>query len=1257
MEPTTTIITKTFIKKILAKWVITQSLNKGLTAVKNLLNSDFEQRLVSVIAKTLEEYDKKFPIVDRVGQYAFYKSNILFEKLSEHILFDKKLDETAIQEALESNPKILKPTEKQLSTFYDIFYKHINSDEKLRQLYIVENYKKRIFTVDQRLQSIEGKIDNMYDIVKQLRKIGLSTDAKEWLDRFHSDIKAFKPKTALPYLHFFEEKININEKYNKSVQAKIHYLKGLANSELLNIKSCHEEYIRAYELEPSNLKYKERAILVLIKKGDKEEAKGLIREVLEESKYNPIAWAAKCYLAEDLKKNLAKVPTIVIQKKHKSFLTFLSNFLADETLFYISDKYFKEEFEQFQLPKEINFENKSYWITVSSLLFFSVDREMSYSYLKPNPVIQKNPNLKKAITLTEFLLHFFEHTERESLIFILKCRLEYCKYLLTGSDDSVDNLLEIIGSLEKENRIKAFPLIVLPLLQKERFEKVVEITKGKQSEVPPIVLPMIAFAYSKVGNYEMANQTTKNYIQKITIIDEKNLSHILIYFDYFSEEKERKKAFKNLVESKKITHKGYELILKFACYKSFESKEVLTTILDKALAVLHQSDVYLKKKIAHGYLMIRAFDKAVKTYESFIDVTQYSHELESYIVSLLMSNSDNIKLLELLENWRKIGDTTEQDFLIHEINLLSETREWNQVEEVAQIGIKFFPKNHHFLHALILSFHKQKKKEETEIWINKIINEKTTLAFEIALNIAELALLEGKLELSLQLLYPIADDIHNIAARESYYYTFGLQLDTSALPIINQVNDDCYVVVKFDDKTELIRINQTSLQYNPIVKSIQGKTVGDICKISISYFKESKEVEIIQVIDKYQGLIKEIKKDLAADKIDAYKVKTGEKANETINEQSNKIFGINGKILKEVRKNLHENYLKYEIAFSDLVKNLGYNPFQVYNSLTRSNNKGLVVIPFNYFAEYNLGKTKEFVIDITSVLLFYNLSQKFGLAFKEKFWISKALIELIEKELYETLYQEEMQMAVQITKEGVIPYLLAKKENKKANIDYLKNLLNWIDKNCQTKPVREKLNFLTKFRAKGGDKTAYTDAVFDTLFLASESNFVLIADDTIYYSTLYQEKLQVSTEYFLAKKFPIQYSSQILPFLLANNYREIRIIRATLFGEFKKYLNKEENLFHKCLENISLFNNQGSGLLNLIIELVKNVYLSPDLVSEIKPILVQFIFERLLKDTPREPYFYNLVNESLKQHFNLVPIQLQRAQEDFKEAWTKFSGF
>jgi len=729
MEPTT-IITKTFIKNVLAKWAITQSLNKGITAVKNLLNSDFEQKLVSVIAKTLEEYDKKFPIADGVGQYAFYKSNILFEKLSEHILFDKKLDETVIQEALESNPKILKPTEEQLTTFYGIFYKHINADEKLEQLYLEENYKKRIFIADQRLQSIEGKIDNMNDIVKQLQRLSLSTDAKKWLDKFHSDIKAFKPKSALPYLHFFEEKINIDEKYDKSVQAKIHYLKGLANGELLNIESCHEEYILAYELEPNNLKYKERAILVLIKKGDIEEAKALTREVLKESKYNPIAWASKCYLAENLKNILAKVPAIVIQKKQKSFLTFLSNLLADETLFYISDKYFKEEFEQFQLPKEITFENKSYWITVSSLLFFSVDREMSYSYLKSNPIIQKNPNLKKAIILTEFLLQFFEHTERESLIFILKCRLEYCKYLLTGSNDSVNNLLEIINGLEEENRIKALPLIVLPLLQQERFEEVIEITKDKQNEVPPLALPMIAFAYSKIDNYEMAKEITAIYINKLPKIDKKSLSPILIYFDYFKEKNEREKAYKNLVKSQKIENKGYELILKFACYKSFETKEVLTTILDKTLNSISKNDKYLKTQIAHGYLMIREFDKAVKTYESFIDTTQYSHELEPYIVSLQMANSNNIKLLELLENWRKIGDVIEQDFLLTEINLLSETREWTQIEEDAQIGIKLFPKNHHFLYALILSFHKQRKKEKAEIWLKKIINEnKTDISF------------------------------------------------------------------------------------------------------------------------------------------------------------------------------------------------------------------------------------------------------------------------------------------------------------------------------------------------------------------------------------------------------------------------------------------------------------------------------------------------------------------------------------------------
>ena len=126
----------------------------------------YQEQLAILINDTIKEYkpSKKLYIEDG-NKFPFYDSQIFLEILSKHILFSGKHEDIGtIIECLKENPNIIIPSENDLTNFYKIFIKNIQKDKKLEQLFVVENYKEKIFDIN---QIIEGQ----KDIVKTLDEI------------------------------------------------------------------------------------------------------------------------------------------------------------------------------------------------------------------------------------------------------------------------------------------------------------------------------------------------------------------------------------------------------------------------------------------------------------------------------------------------------------------------------------------------------------------------------------------------------------------------------------------------------------------------------------------------------------------------------------------------------------------------------------------------------------------------------------------------------------------------------------------------------------------------------------------------------------------------------------------------------------------------------------------------------------------------------------------------------------------------------
>lgn len=120
----------------------------------------YKNHLIKIIRETIKEHAEFYPYTTNDNKFPFYHSQILFEELNKYLLFKTQApNSNVIIEKFSKNTNIIIPTNEELNQFYYLFSSKIKEDNKLKFLFIDENYKSKIFELSQDLKRIESKID------------------------------------------------------------------------------------------------------------------------------------------------------------------------------------------------------------------------------------------------------------------------------------------------------------------------------------------------------------------------------------------------------------------------------------------------------------------------------------------------------------------------------------------------------------------------------------------------------------------------------------------------------------------------------------------------------------------------------------------------------------------------------------------------------------------------------------------------------------------------------------------------------------------------------------------------------------------------------------------------------------------------------------------------------------------------------------------------------------------------------------------
>jgi hypothetical protein len=1018
-----------------------------------------------------------------------------------------------------------------------------------------------------------------------------------WLDKIDEDLRHFKPKTALEHL---EKLINaIGNKFDSKLNARISFLKGLCLYESGDAKNWMDCFIVAYNYDATVAEYLERALLAYFKKREHAKIPALIETLLTIDKNNPIAWAAKLFIDKN-----AIIPNIILeiqrfkQKFKGTFATFC--LMADCT------QRLQEVFETELIPKdesiEVNFYNKAYWLILSDYRLSNITFKVFKSIFPIPKDVVHHPHLKKVVKDLKSVLIAFENTEQNDKQKFYRFLLAYGEYLISSNIEKVHLMRQLFDTTANlRNNHKVLLLIASAYFQSESYNSILQLPT---QAFAPFGDYMKVNAYLKLRDLSNAEAAGKLYFDKIPTMHFLELTHFCDFqTNIINSDEKRLFYFDRYQNMGKYSTIAIEKVAKIcSCALTLDKAELLQLANEVSEVSYEDFDDQIKCRVAERLFQKKAYVEATKMMEPFIDFDEYTSNFDFYLENLYLSQTRNSRLLQLLvaRRHKKVNDVY---WLLIEIELLRQIKDLKQIEEVVDAGLKLDATHPKLMLYKIENLYLLGKRDELKKYIE--LNEKQlfTYDFKITTFLCGMLWTIGYFDLIIKLLYDAAKKQKHPTAEEIYVCNASAINRADLKDVfLSQKKATQGTILILKDKESLISTPQEALD----------KQVGETFAIGRKIYT------IAEIYDEYEGFFRILEKkfkneEILTSTLDFFDTSDGIDI-DAFHQWLQQMLGKTNEKNNRIQKRLIEEYKRGERDFSYLAA-WSREPFDIYWRLIQTE-KEFQLLPMTiiHIAKHHFETDVQFVLDHTSVPLFFELSNRLQLNFNHKFYIADSVMTYYENKLATANLHKDSPMSWSITTTEVIPHFHNPDELQEQFM-YLQRLCQWLKEHCQTRPIPEKLDLLpeiAKLSEKfGADYEKYLTYLIDTRFLASEDNTYLITDDTVFLGYIGIGKI-LTTEYYLRMYFAESYAEKILPILLSFNFIGISLTCKILAEECTKHLNGQPNMYENCLKNLHFSYNLQN--ISLAIALVKAIYNLRDMEMEERSIQVQQVFGWLIGD-------------------------------------------
>lgn len=1036
----------------------------------------------------------------------------------------------------------------------------------------------------------------------------LLTEYREQLNQINGLILAFKPKTALNLLISLENRIKESnaEKDNK-IASKILFLKALCKRELENFskEDSTRDFIKAYNLNIDDEELKNRACIEYLNIDDKIKADELADDILKLDNYNVTAWFVKSMNSSDLKSFLPSIPIVVFNNynfKHSVIYQILSknklrslNNLKDYGL------HLSFDFEKY---KVVTFNNKQAWIIALDLMISTVINTSTYKYISgENFIIENDPEIASVMELLYLFINTLDSTEISSSTKHQNFYLNYLKYLNSNEEEYFKSLTSIYDHIEKPHWVYTHCYCQV-LNHKKEFQKSLdclidyETSKGELHSEFFLFKTVALHFLSKNKEIEIL---FNDYLNSIDIVDQRHLFNLINIFDIIRQHIDDENKFaiqldtvlekKFIIDDLKVMLKATIQLRHIVGYNIEDVFLALNSIKDNIAF-----DINCKNLIAENLDRLGKPLDALNFMDTYIDKTIVSESLKLYIFllhSLLQNKEDTPKgkaneLIALLKFWRVKSNYIDEHLLRIEHELYEKIKDLDNLEQIDQLLYSNFPDNMQYLYFYLAVLERRsdfEKIKELSMSI-PIVYEDESIGIAIG---GILLRHKNNTKKGFEILYKLALDQNSTEARKNYFG--GSSLFNEHFENYDSVALDHWVRHNVDGKIEKRKI----VKSEGIQKDFLGKKIGEKFTNINPLTKKESEIEIIEIFNDALNLFRDIENEAhnPINELGFVSLQIPpdiENLSKFLVEQ----FGAIGTDEKKRTDELLDDYYNYRIGYLVVVNAVFKSKFiDAYLHLTGSKYSKFTTIPNTFTADINReNHTVKFVLDFSSLMLFYYLERELNFKFKHKFIVSHNTKAQIENELVEVINSPESTLSVNITSDGIENHIYPEGIKNK-RIDFLQSIIAWIDNNCEIDLVVEKLDVMLKLSKKEGKfENAIMNNLIDSLHLSIRENHRFISSDisTFLFETNKINNNFLNPEKYLLTYYPENCNSDFYRFLLKSNYVGIDISFKTLKDEFIAFITSKENYYSSALDNLQFSVNNNPYIILTCLNFLNYLY-------------------------------------------------------------------
>ncbi|MBE9468467.1 MAG: hypothetical protein IMY72_09155 [Bacteroidetes bacterium] len=1169
---------------------------------------------VSIAAGIVNNQLSKATNVDKEIKQAFEKAK---KDWSKHELsFIKESELKIYLNQLYENPKIFDEiSNKERYDFYIKFQKRLSettfAKDFLSDIRDDNRFKKIISSIQDIKEDTQYLKDKFKNFSKEIKESGFIITIERITEICNPFILELKPASALKIVNKLEEYINQKpQEISETIKANVWFYKATCYEAIGKSNESYEYFIKAYNAVPSDIKYLEKAcILYYLHKNEKYIK--LLKKLEKEDEFNPRLWAIKTLEAEEIISFIENhVPENVIDKTIYKRNVFNKSLNEKYEIISSITKVLNIPKIIGPLPEKITYYDLYDWILI--LNFLINDLLFSKPTIKFFDFIEKDEKIIYLFELSKLLSETIAKSELKNMDHSIHFMYYWMESELEVKPNTLGNLRKSYDNLKIKDALHTtlFANAFQKQGEKKMAKKIINDFKGEMDEQ---LMTLKTFLTLYTSDNTEIRKNISDFLEFEKSVTENNIQNYCKFIIQIIRknvtEKQDLQKYTNKLE---VSNPNYSELIKLTIKSHYPSESNLQIEEIDKLRDRLSNEPELNHLIASLYYENEYFNESIKFIESYIDENILSPSLLLLIESLkASSNSDKVKLMRLLKDWREKEYPFDIQLLGYEIQYKQMIQIWKDVIDIADYVLSKFPNEEYFYICLLNALENDKKSKRIKEEVQKI-KEFQFQKTEWALRAAGILLRQGYLKEVLDIVYNEAKDENNSDARLSYF-GFSTTEFQEFFNLYETVEEGRYVTYEINGKEKTIYLEGESLEL-PIIKKSYGKSVNETFLLEGKFNSTLEQVRIKRITNKYLALLDEIREN-AETSISNPLIQTIKFEKNDL-ESINKAFIENfGAKEEEYRKKAKENlsaYNIYRMPFFQLVSaNFKGSFVDAYLTLTLNN--GYLVKPLQHVFKNFSFKGKKIVIDFTSGLLLFNISKKFDLKYNSKFIVSKNIYHFIDKTIYETDKNKNSKMTLSVYNNRVVPHIFSD-EFHDTRINYLKEIKNWFEKNTESDIPKEKLNIVAPLYEKG-QVTLAIDLFTDNMFLALRDGYILLTDDLVYNDKLSPDK-NITTEKYLIENFP-EKKNRILEYML-----ELKYVGITLNSEvlYSAYINQNKegkgHIYNYCLRNLSLRENYCKENINMAVSYLKKLALNPIIRKDIYKQTATNMFLMLINSFP-----------------------------------------